>query len=85
MIAKTIIQELAGFYNRKVIFNTNVISSYLFGATPDKKFNLDKRSAATFKIGEEIVGGYKYITSCKIAIHSEFVEVLNIEVLTLNK
>ena len=64
------VKEIAGFYNKKVVFNME------FGeVTKDTK---------TFKLGEEVIGDTRYLTTANITEFDDHVEVIKIGIMSIN-
>lgn len=67
---KEMIKEIAGYFNKTVVFETE------FGQVTPK--------TRTFKLGEDIVGENRYITTARIEEEEEYVKVIKINVRTIN-
>lgn len=67
---KNIIKEIAGFYNKKVIFSTY-----------NKNVNKNTKS---FKLEEERIGKELYITTIRIEEFENYIEVIRIDINTIN-
>lgn len=68
MITKAIIKEIAGFYNKRVVFN------------PMQPIS---KSTKSFKLSEEKVGFDTHIVYARINEFEEFIQVIKIEIRTI--
>lgn len=67
-MVKEIIKELAGFYNRRIEFNT---------------VEKENETVASFKIGEELIADVKYVTMVRINVYEDHITVLNVRVMPI--
>jgi hypothetical protein len=67
---RNIIKEIAGHYNKKVIFNT--------------EFGQVNENTKSFKLGEDVIGEDRYITLARIEEFETHVTVIELKVTTIN-
>lgn len=68
MITQAVIKEVAGFYNKRVVFN------------PMQPVSKDTKS---FKLSEETIGSDTHIVYARINEFDEFIQIIKIEVMTV--
>ncbi len=67
---KEIVKEIAGHYNKKVVFDTVE--------------EMTKETRA-FKLGEDVIGDCRFIILARINEHEDHVTVINLRVMTIQE
>ena len=66
---KEIIKEIAGFYNKKVVFDT--------------EFSTVEPNSKSFKLSEEVINGKTHIMIVRITEYDDYVKVFKLKIQTI--